>query len=301
MIVADGPLHDDGPMPTRDPISDILDVTQAGPDRFTGSAGARNHLGSVFGGRLLAQALLSGMKTVEALPASSFHAYFLAAGRTDRPIDYQVVRLRDSRRFANRQITACQDGQAIFTMMAEFHAPEEGFVHQNAPMPAVPPPELVAPIQHFVRERVAELEQAVTHNFAAALAIEMRPIAPEEYFLARPTEAARSFWFRQSDAAAVEDSRLQQCLLAFASDYWLAGAAAIPHFLPTNSGEFLITSMDHAMWFHRPARCEDWMLHDTSSPSAGNGLGLTTGRIFDRDGRLIASTAQECLMRRIRA
>ncbi|GAY24424.1 acyl-CoA thioesterase [Sphingobium fuliginis] len=301
MIAADGPFHDDKPLPTRDAISDILDVTQTGPDRFTGSAGAHNHIGSVFGGRLLAQALLAGMKTVEALPASSFHAYFLAAGRTDRRLDYQVARLRDSRRFANRQITACQDGRAIFTMMAEFHAPEEGFVHQNAAMPVVPPPERVAPIQHFVRERAAELEQAVTHNFAAALAIEMRPIAPEDYFLARPTEAARSFWFRQSGAATVEDSRLQQCLLAFASDYWLGGAAAIPHFLPTNSGEFLITSMDHAMWFHGPARCEAWMLHHTSSPSAGDGLGLTTGRIFGRDGRLIASTAQECLMRRLQA
>ena len=300
MIAADVPIDKDDDVTTREPISDVLDVTQSGPDRFTGSAGARNHIGSVFGGRLLAQALLSAMRTVEALPASSFHAYFLAPGRTDVPLDYQVTRLRDSRRFANRQVTVRQNGQMIFTMMAEFHAVEEGFVHQNASMPVVPPPEEVASIQHFVRERAAELEQAVTHNFAAALVIEMRPIAPETYFLARPAEAARSFWFRQSGAAAVEDSRLQQCLLAFASDYWLGGASAIPHFLPTNSGEFLITSMDHSMWFHRPARCEEWMLHQTASPSASDGLGLSRGQIFDRDGRLIASTAQECLLRRLR-
>jgi len=300
VIAVDAPVDRDDHAPTREPISDVLDVTQSGPDQFIGSAGARNHIGSVFGGRLLAQSLLSAMKTVEALPASSFHAYFLAAGRTDMPIDYQVTRLRDSRRFANRLITACQDGQTIFTMMAEFHAAEDGFVHQDASMPLVPPPEEVASIQHFVRERAGELAQAVTHNFAAALVIEMRPIAPESYLLARPAEAARSFWFRQSGAAAVDDTRLQQCLLAFASDYWLGGASAIPHFLPTNSGEFLITSMDHSMWFHRPARCEEWMLHQTSSPSASDGLGLSRGQIFDRDGRLVASTAQECLLRRLR-
>ena len=300
MIAANAPIDKDDHVTTLESSSGVLDVTQSGPDCFTGSAGLRNHIGSIFGGRLLAQALLSAMRTVEALPASSFHAYFLAPGRTDVALDYQVTRLRDSRRFANRLITARQDGQTIFTMMAEFHAAEEGFVHQNASMPVVPPPEEVMSIQHFVRERAAELEQAVAHNFAAALVIEMRPIAPESYLLGRPAEAARSFWFRQSGAAAVEDSRLHQCLLAFASDYWLGGASAIPHFLPTNSGEFLITSMDHSMWFHRPARCEEWMLHQTASPSASDGLGLSRGQIFDRDGRLVASTAQECLLRRLR-
>lgn len=299
MSTAEAPLYDDGPMPTRDAVSDILDVTQAGLDLFTGSAGADNHIGSIFGGRLLAQALLSAMMTVEHLPASSLHAYFLAAGRTDLPLEYRIARLRDSRRFANRQVTAFQDGQAIFTLLAEFHVPEEGFFHQGAIMPAVPPPEQVAPIQRFVRDRSADLDPAVVHNFAVAVPIEMRPVAPEDYFLQRPVEAVRPFWFRQSGAAAIDDPRLHQCLLAFASDYWLAGVAAVPHFLPTNSEEFLISSMDHAMWFHRPARCEEWMLHHTVSPSASEGLGLALGQVFDREGRLVASTAQESLLRRL--
>ncbi|SCW60628.1 acyl-CoA thioesterase-2 [Sphingobium faniae] len=300
MSAAEGPFYDDAPMPTRDIVADILDVRCAGPDLFTGSAGANNHIGSIFGGRLLAQALLSAMMTVEHLPASSLHAYFLAAGRTDLPLEYRIVRLRDSRRFANRQVTAFQDGQAIFTLLAEFHAPEEGFFHQDAIMPAVPPPERVAPIQHFVRDRSAELDPAAVHNFAAAIPIEMRPVAPEDYLLQRPVKAVRPFWFRQSGAAAIDDPRLQQCLLAFASDYWLAGVTAVPHFLPTNSDEFLISSMDHAIWFHRPARCGEWMLHHTVSPSASDGLGLAMGQIFDREGRLIASTAQEALLRRLR-
>lgn len=288
-------------MPTRDRVEDILAVTPVGPDRFTGSAGTLNHIGSVFGGRLLAQSLLSAMLTVEELPASSLHAYFLAAGRIDRPLNYQVARLRDGRRFANRQVTACQDDRPIFTLMAEFHAPEDGFAHQGALMPDMPPPERVAPIQYFVRDHADLLDPAVVHNFAAALPIEMRPVAPERYFLDRCRDPARPFWFRQSGAAAIDDLRLHQCLLAFATDYWLAGVAAVPHFLPTNSGQFLISSMDHAMWFHQPARCDQWLLHHTVSPSASGGLGFSTGQIFDRDGRLIASTAQESLLRRLKA
>lgn len=288
-------------MPTRDRVEDILAVTPAGQDRFTGSVGAHNPIGAIFGGRLLAQALLSAMLTVERLPVSSLHAYFLAAGRVDRPLEYQVTRLRDSRRFANRQVTAFQDDRPIFTLMAQFHAPEDGFVHQGALMPDMPPPERVAPIQHFVRAHADRLDPAVVHNFAAALPIEMRPVAPERYFLERGCDPVRPFWFRQSGAAAIDDLRLHQCLLAFATDYWLAGVAAVPHFLPTNSEKFLISSMDHAMWFHQPVRCDQWLLHHTVSPSAGGGLGFSTGRVFDRDGHLIASTAQESVLRRLKA
>lgn len=300
MSKADVALQDDAPMPTRDSVEDILAITPAGPDRFAGTAGARNHIGSIFGGRLLAQTLLSAMMTVETLPASSLHAYFLAAGRNERPLEYRVTRLRDSRRFANRQVTAFQDDLSIFTLMAEFHEPEQGFEHQAGMMPDVPPPEQVAPIQHFVRDHLDRLDPAVVHNFSVALPVEMRPVAPERYFLARASDSARPYWFRQSGAAAIDDMRLHQCLLAFASDYWLAGAAAMPHFLPTNSSGFFIASLDHAMWFHHPARCEQWMLHDTSSPAARGGVGLSLGRIFDRAGRLIASTAQESVLRRLK-
>lgn len=292
-----GVAYDD--VPTQEAASDMLMLTPAGADRFVGEGGASNHHGTVYGGRLAAQSLLAAMETVEALPASSLHAYFLAPGRSGPPIEYRVVRLRDSRRFANRQVTALQGGTPIFTLICEFHAVEEGFHHQAVGMPDVPPPEEVAPIQHFVREREAELDLAAIRNFTDLLPIEMRPIAPEEYFLQRPERPARAFWFRQPSAAAIADPRLQQCLLAFGSDYWLAGVAAVPHFFPTNSDRFLITSLDHAVWFHRPARCDEWLLHYTFSPTAGDGLGLALGQIFDREGRLVASTAQESLLRRL--
>lgn len=286
-------------MPTHHRAADILALRGNGPDRFSADPGATNHLGTVFGGRLIAQALAAAVRTVEALPVSSLHAYFLAPGLTSLPLDYRVLRLRDSRRFANRQVTAFQDGQAIFTLMCEFHAAEQGFSRQSAVMPPVPPPEQVAPVQHFVRDREAELDVAAIRNFASALPVELRPVAPEAYFMQRKEQPERAFWLRQPSAAEIDDPRLHQCLLAFASDYWLAGVAAVPHVFPTNSRELLISSLDHAIWFHRPLRCDDWLLHHTVSPSASDGLGLSLGQLFDRQGRLVASTAQECLLRRL--
>lgn len=286
-------------IPTRDPLDGILNVCPVKPDVFVGDAGARNHIGTVFGGRLVAQALVAAGHTVADMPVTSLHAYFLASGRLGLPLEYRVQRLRDSRRFANRQVTAFQDGQAIFTLMCEFHMPEDGFAHQAVPMPDVPPPAEVESIQDFVRRNADHLEKAALDNFSGPLPVELRPVAPEAYFMRR-AEPVRNLWIRRSDAAHIDDPRLHQCLLAFASDYWLAGTAAIPHVFPTNSEDFLISSLDHAMWFHRPVRCDEWLLHHTTGPTASDGLGLAQGRIFDREGRLVATTAQESLLRRLK-
>lgn len=207
---------------TRETAAAILDIAECAPDVFVAGGGTHNHLGTVFGGRLLAQALHAAVRTVETMPVTSLHAYFLAAGDTARPLEYSVTRLRDSRRFANRQVAVLQGGQTIFMLMCQFHAPEAGFTHQFAEMPPVPAPEAVASVQDFVRENEGPLDPAIVHNFTGALPIEMKPVAPEDYFLRRPATAARDFWFR-----------LQ-------------------------------------------------------------------GRIFDRAGNLVASTAQECLLRRLR-
>jgi acyl-CoA thioesterase-2 len=287
---------DDVAMPTREAAPDILRLREDADGRFHADGGAKNHIGNIFGGRLIAQSLVAAIATVAEMPVTSAHVYFLAAGQVDRPVEYRVTHLRDSRRFANRQVMALQDGQAIFTLMAQFHAPEDGFVHQHAMMPDVPPPEAVMPLQLYVREREGLIDLSAVRNFSGAMPIEMRPIAPDSYFMER-SNGLRDFWFRLPSAAMVDDPRLQQCLLAYASDYWLSGVAAIPHAFPTNGPELLISSLDHALWFHRPARCDQWLLHHTASPSAGDGLGLAQGQIFDREGRLIASTAQESLLR----
>jgi len=282
---------------TRDTAQNILALEPTGSDTFRALSGSRNHLGSVFGGRLVGQALWAAACTVERLPASSLHAQFLAPGSTDRPIEYRVERLRDSRRFANRQVIAQQDGRALFVILCEFHEPEMGFNHQDPAMPDVPPPEAVPPLQQFVHDNAHQVAPAAIDNFSGPLPVEMRVIAPERYFVERTSKPRRKFWLRLPSAAAIEDPRMQQCLIAFCSDYWLAGVSAVPHAPPTNGPGLMITSLDHTVWFHRPGRCDDWLLHHTTSPSASDGLGLSQGRIFDRSGRLIASTAQESLLR----
>ncbi|MEI4509446.1 acyl-CoA thioesterase domain-containing protein [Sphingopyxis sp. CCNWLW253] len=274
----------------------LLALSKSGDGAFTGRAGAPNNYGGIYGGRLIGEALRAAVLSCDALPLTSFHAYFLASGRSDEPILYAVETLRDSRRFANRQVMARQGTRTIFTLMCEFHEAEPGFVHQQPVMPDVPAPESLPPLQDYVRSNAATLDPAIVRNFSAALPVEMRVVAPEAYLLRRGP-ARRAFWFRVSDAAGVDDLREQQCLLAYASDYWLAGVGAIPHLVPTNGPALLISSLDHAMWFHHPARCDEWLLYDTDSPAAGGGLGLAMGRIFDRAGRLIASTAQEALLR----
>lgn len=293
-------LPDEATEATNETAAEILDVTPAGDDRFfAASGGADNHYGSIFGGRLIAQSLYVAMQSVADMPATSVHAYFLAGGRTDLPLEYRVARLRDSRRFANRQVTAWQQGRALFTLMCAFHAPEDGAVHQSARMPDVPPPEDLTPLGRYVRENENRLDPSAVTNFAGPTPVEIRPVAPDRYFLSRPEEASRDFWFRLPSAADVDDPRLQQCLAAYACDYWLAGTVAIPHAFPTNGPSLLISSLDHAMWFHAGVRCDEWMLHQTISPAAGEGIGLVQGRIFDRGGRLLVSTAQESLLRKL--
>lgn len=296
--VAGTPGADLAPTPVHALASEILALSSAGDDCFVAEPGARNHSGGVFGGRFIAQALHAAIRTVDHLPPSSLHGYFLAAGKVDLPLTYRVQRLRDSRRFANRQVMAEQDGRVIFALMCEFHEEEAGFEHQASAMPDVPPPQDVAALQDFVQRHGDALDPAALRNFSGPLPVELRPIAPERYFLQSGGAPVRELWFRVPGAGEIADPRLHACLAAFASDYWLAGTAAVPHAFPTNNAGLLISSLDHAMWFHRPLRCDEWLLHRTTSPSASNGLGLGLGEIFDTRGRLVASTAQECLMRR---
>lgn len=285
---------------TRSSAQSILSLEQTSPETFVAGPGELNHIGTVFGGRMVAQSLASAARTIDALPPTSLHSYFIAPASASLPIEYEVQRLRDSRRFANRQVTARQEGKTVFTMMCQFHQTEDGFDHQAAQMPDVPPPEEVPYLHEFVEANRDKLEPAAMHNFLSPLPIEMKTVRPSVYFFERPETPQRDFWFRLPSAAAVEDPRMQTCLLGYCSDYWLAGVSAVPHFFPTNSRGHLISSLDHAIWFHRPVRCDEWLLHHTTSPTAQDGLGLARGQIFDRAGRLIASSVQECILRDLR-
>lgn len=286
-------------MATPSSAESILSLTAHGVDSFIGQSGDANHLGTLFGGRLVGQALVAAVRTVQAMPLTSLHAYFLAPASASEPIEYRVDRLRDSRRFANRQVTALQRDRRVFTLACQFHAPEDGFRHQAVAMPDVPAPETVQDVQDFVRANAGRLDSSAIANFSGRLPVALRPLDPAAYFLDRPDVPERAFWFCLPSAATVADPRLQQCLLAYASDYWLGGVAASTHMLPTNSRQLLISSLDHALWFHRPVRCEDWHLYRTTSPAARDGLGLAQGHIFDRRGRLVATVAQEMLLRKL--
>jgi acyl-CoA thioesterase-2 len=180
----------------RTPVHEILALEAVGEDRFIGCVRHFNHIGGVYGGQLLAHGLLSAVRSVEAMPPTSLHGYFMATAAVGTPIEYRVSRLRDSRRFANRQVMAIQDGRLVFTLICEFHAPEEGFVHQSAVMPDVPPPERVPTLQQFAIEHRDRLDPMVVRNLSGALPMEVRAVDVGSYFLEPGQYPARSFWFR---------------------------------------------------------------------------------------------------------
>ncbi len=232
--------------------------------------------GRVFGGQVIGQALVAAERTVDGRVPHSLHAYFLLRGDVSAPIVYQVDRIRDGRTFSARRVQAIQHGRPILSMIASFQAPEPGLEH-SAPMPDVPPPEALAASDQL-------------HAFEA---IELRRIEPPGPPGPEPRQA---LWFRAVDRLA-DDPQLHRCLLAYASDLALSGTALLPHGKSWRDPGVAVASIDHALWFHRAARIDEWLLYALDSPSAQGARGLSRGLIYDRGGRLVASVAQEALMR----
>jgi acyl-CoA thioesterase II len=257
--------------------------------------------GRVFGGQVIGQALVAAERTVD-LPRvpHSLHAYFLLPGDVAAPIVYQVDRLRDGRSFSARRVQAIQHGRPILSMIASFQGPEPGLEHA-APMPGVPPPEELTPKRDLVDPWIAEAG-SVPPQLAEALrmpsAIEFRPVDPQNPFRPTPSEPRRATWFRAIDRMP-DDPQLHRCILAYASDYPLVGTALLAHGRSGWQRSMIVASIDHALWFHRPARVDEWLLYSMDSPSAQGARGLTRGLIHDRGGRLVASVAQEGLMREV--
>jgi acyl-CoA thioesterase-2 len=269
----------------------LLELERLEVNIFRGSS---RDIGSpqVYGGQVLGQALQAAYATVDAdRVVHSLHAYFLRRGDFNAPIVYFVDRSRDGHSFTSRRVTAVQHGEQIFNCSASFQKEEPGFEHQLA-MPAVPPPEELPPanapnstfldclsprLQRFVLERPIEFRVVPA---AATLAG-----APQQYL-----------WIRMVDRLP-DDDRLHRCLLAYASDFHLLGTALIQHERSVAEGTLVIASIDHVMWFHRPARTDEWLLYATDSPSAAGARGFTRGSLYRRDGALVASTAQEGLVR----
>jgi acyl-CoA thioesterase-2 len=263
---------------TVDALVGLLDVRAEAGGAFTGpiSGSARPN---VFGGHVLGQALASAVRTVDAdRPPHSLHAYFLRAGDSTRPIRYHVTNVREGRSFSTREVRGVQGEQHIFTMSASFHRDEPGPDHQRS-VPRPPPADAV-PSDSSRPGEWPEIYQEWS-------CLDIRHV---------PTESRAQIWMRL-DGRLPDEPALHACVLACISDLTLLAVTLVPHGIPSRHEGYRLASLDHAMWFHRPARVDDWLLYDQTTPSTSNGLGLATGRLLAADGTLVASVAQEGLLR----
>jgi acyl-CoA thioesterase-2 len=250
----------------------------------------------VFGGQVLGQALSAAQQTVDAdRAAHSLHAYFLRAGDIEKPIVYHVERTRDGGSFSMRRVTAIQHGQPIFNFAASFQADEPG-VHHQLPMPTVPKPDDVEPSESLPPDELAKLPPKLQRWFGRSGPFEFRHIYPRDELNPTKRPPFQQVWFRLSGRVE-EAPALHRALLAYSSDFHLIGTTLFPHGVSFLQRNVQVASLDHAMWFHRPFRADEWLLYSCDSPTAQGSRGLARGMIYSEDGRLVASTAQEGLIR----
>lgn len=262
--------------------------------------GVSRHIGSpnVFGGQVLAQALSAAAQTVDAerLP-HSLHGYFILAGDIQAPIIYQVQRTRDGGSFSTRRVTAIQHGKSIFHAAVSFQQAEEGYEHQNQ-MPDVPKPDELEDVFQTYLSYFDLLPEGLRKVFVTNRPIDFRPtIAVNPFAPDKAYPPERHVWIRANGILQSEDLLHHQLILAYASDFNLLATAMLPHQLALGQPRLQIASLDHAMWFHRPFRADEWLLYALDSPSASGSRGFCRGSLYDMDGNLVASVAQEGLMR----
>ena len=273
----------------------LLELEQLEVNLFRGES---RDIGSaqVFGGQVLGQALTAASRTVDGRIVHSLHAYFLRRGDFNAPIVYEVDRSRDGHSFSNRRVIAIQHGEQIFNMTASFQVLEDGLEHQFD-MPDVPPPEALPDMLEVLRAMVDRLPERVKRFVEKPRPFEFRMVQPFPNLIEpRKHPPARQVWFRLPDRIP-DDESLHRRLLAYVSDYYLLDTAVLPHGVSFLSAKAVMASIDHAMWFHRPLRVDDWLLYALDSPSASGARGFGRGSVYSRDGRLVASTAQEGLIR----
>ena len=253
--------------------------------------------GTVYGGQVIGQALFAALHTVPVdRPVHSLHAYFLRPGDVAAPIVYDVDRSRDGSSFTTRRVKAIQHGQPIFDMSASFQKVEPGFEHQ-ADMPEVPPPEDLPTDQERLRAHASKLPQFMRERILAERPIEVRTVGEPDLMPDGPLPPRRAVWLKATHALPGTPG-LHQALLAYASDFSFITTALKPHGVTWLTPGMQVASVDHSVWFHAPFRADEWLLHVMESPRAAGARGLVHGRVYSRDGRLVASTSQEGLMRK---
>ncbi len=276
-------------------LLNLLDIETLEVDLFRGVGSGGETSTRIFGGHVIAQSLAAAYRTVPERLCHSLHAYFIRPGDPEIPVIYNVDRARDGGSFTTRRVIAVQHGKQIFNMSASFHVAEEGWEHQH-PMPRVPGPEGLqnrAELRAGVADRISDKHRA---DFLRERPIEIREVAPRDFFDPEPVDDVNHLWFRMQAARGC-DAQMQHCLLAYASDMNLLGSSLRPHGLTWFKGGVMTASLDHAMWFHAPISFENWHLYTMDSPFAGGGRGFNRGAIYTHDGRLVASVAQEGLVR----
>ena len=279
-----------------DQLLSTLDLEKLEENLFRGSS-PQVGWQRVFGGQVIAQALMAAQRTVpEDRFVHSLQAYFIRPGDPSVPIVYQVDRIRDGSSFATRWIVAIQHGRPIFSMSASFQVEEGGLDHQ-VPMPAVTPPEALMGEKEFKELFLVQAPEVVRKYWSQDRPIEIRPVSLVHYLTKEKLEPRQDIWVRAVGAVPA-DRHYQACILAYLSDMTLLDTSLYPHGTSIFNPKLQVASLDHAMWFHRPCAMDDWLLYTQDSPSASGARGMTRGGLYTRSGTLVASVAQEGLIRK---
>ncbi len=281
-----------------DQMTPVLDVERVEDNFFRGIATPSGH-GRSFGGQVIGQALMAATRTVETdRPAHSLHAYFMRPGNAAEPVLYQIERDRDGGSFTTRRVVAIQHGRQILNLSASFHEEEDGWDYQHE-MRDVPGPEGLTTRAELIEANKDKVPENRRADFSRPRPIELREVQPQNLFEPSVLPDKNDLWFRM-EAARGQETRMQHCLLAYASDMNLLGSSLRPHGLSWFKGGVVTASLDHAMWFHAPIAFENWHLYSMDAPFSGKGRGFNRGSIYTQDGQLVASVAQEGLVRRFK-
>ncbi|WP_010187316.1 acyl-CoA thioesterase [Sphingomonas sp. PAMC 26605] len=276
-------------------LVDLLAVEEIDTDLYRGPRGT-DGFGRVFGGQVIAQALQAAQRSTEApKQAHSLHAYFMRPGDEGHPILYRVVRDFDGKSFATRRVIATQRGVPILNLACSLQIPEGGLAHQDA-MPDVPPPEELTSDRDLRLAMIDRIPEKFRAMFLRPRMVDIRPVSPRSWLDPVKQEPRQNSWFRVV-APIGDDPALHRAILAYASDMSLLGTATLAHGVNWMTHKLQTASLDHALWLHEDFRADDWLLYVCDSPWAGHARGFNRGKIFARDGRLVASVAQEGLIR----
>ncbi len=283
---------------TSDPVAeliDLLDIERIEVNLFRGQS-PDDGMKRVFGGQVIAQALVAAYRTIDARICHSLHAYFIRPGDPSVPILYEVDRSRDGKSFTTRRVTAVQHGEQIFNLAASFQVPEQGYVHQS-PMPTTKHPADLMSEDELRAIAKDHVPKELQKQFARPRPIELKPVDPRQMISPAKTDPKKEMWLRMRGKVDPTNISLQQCLLAYASDMGILDTSTKPHGVNWFTGGVQMASLDHSMWFHEPFDISDWLLYTMDSPSASGARGFNRGEIYTEAGKLVASVAQEGLMR----